>query len=114
MTVPENQEELGPLSDIYAVLRQDAKTIVHDLHGGVRMWREAAGANLAAAGFLLIVALTTFQRLGGLGLSEGSIILTAQLVLAAVLIGFSVVGFRRYSQLKHKYAGLFDRAEKLG
>ena len=114
MTVPENQEEIGSLSDIYDVLRKNAKTIVHDLHGGVRMWREAAGANLAAAGFLLIVALTTYQRLGGLGLTEGGIILAAQLVLAAVLMGFAVVGFRWFSQLRRKYAGLFDRAEKLG
>ena len=114
MTVAENQEELGSLSEIYDVLRQDARTIVHDLQGGVRMWREAAGANLAAAGFLLIVALTTYERLGGLELNEGGIILAAQLVLAAVLIGFAIVGLRRWSQLRRKYAGLFDRAEKLG
>lgn len=113
MTVPENQEEPESLSDIYDVLRQDAKTIVHDLQGGVRMWREAAGANLAAAGFLIIVALTTYQRLGGLGLTEGGIILLAQLFLAAILVGFAVVGLRRFSQLQRKYAGLFDRAEKL-
>ena len=114
MTVAENQEELGSLTEIYDVLRQDARTIVNDLQGGVRMWREAAGANLAAAGFLLIVALTTYERLGGLALNEGGIIFAAQLVLAAVLVGFAVVGLRRWSQLRRKYAGLFDKAEKLG
>jgi hypothetical protein len=113
MTTAENHEELGSLSDIYDVLRQDAKTIVNDLRGGVVMWREAAGANLAAAGFLLILALTTYERLGGVGFDEGTIILAAQIALALVLIGFAVVGVRRYLQLQRKYAGLFERAKKL-
>ena len=113
MTVSEKQEELGSLSDIYDVLKHDAKAIVTDLRAGVTMWREAAAANLAAAGFLLILALTTFEKIGGVGFSEGTALIAAQIVLAFVLIGFAIVGFRRYFQLRRKYAGLFARAEKL-
>ncbi len=113
MTVSENQEELGSLSDIYDALKQDAKAIITDLRGGVTMWREAAAANLAAAGFLFILALTTYERLGGVGLSEGTAVIAAQVVLAIVLIGFAIIGFRRYFQLRRKYAGLFERAKKL-
>ena len=113
MTIPESQEELGSLSDIYDVLRQDAKTIVADLRGGVMMWREVAGANLAAAGFLLILALTTYERFGAAGLGEATILIAAQVVLAFVLVGLAFVGLRRYLQLMRKYAGLFNRAKKL-
>jgi len=104
--------EVAQLSEIYDVLKTDAKTIVDDLQGGVRMWREAAGANAAAAGFILVLALTTF-RYGPAG-PEGTAIIAAQLVLAVVLLGFSAFGFRKYFELSRRYRGLFQRAEKLG
>jgi hypothetical protein len=104
--------EIGELSEIYDELRGDAKTIVQDLKGGVTMWREAAGANLASAGFILILALTTWHY-GPSGL-EGTILIVAQLVLAAVLLGFAVFGFRKYFRLVRKYQGLFKKAEQLG
>jgi hypothetical protein len=113
MTVSENQEELGSLSDMYDELKRDARTIIADLRGGVAMWREAAAANLAAAGFLLILALTTYEKIGGVGFSEGTVLTAAQIVLAFVLIGFATIGFQKYFQLRRKYAGLFDRAKKL-
>jgi hypothetical protein len=111
-TMGDDNPEVAELSEIYDVLKTDAKTIVDDLQGGVRMWREAAGANAAAAGFILILTLTTFHY-GPSGL-EGAILITAQVLLAAVLLGFSVFGFRRYFQLARRYRGLFQRAEKLG
>ena len=77
MAASETLEEIGSLSEIYAHLRHDAKAIVADLRGGVGMWRGAAGANIAAAGFLLILALTTYEKLGTLGLDEGSSVLPA-------------------------------------
>jgi len=113
MTAPEGQEEIGSLTEIYDTLKQDAKTIVADLHGGVVMWREAAGANLAAAGFLLILTLITYERIGGLGFGEGSAIVLASLALALLLVWFAVVGIRKYLRLREKYAGLFERAKKL-
>jgi hypothetical protein len=61
MAKSDNDSQIGELSEIYDELRSDAKSIVNDLRGGVAMWREAAGANLAAAGFILILALTTFR-----------------------------------------------------
>lgn len=113
MTATENQEELGSLSDIYDTLKQDAKTIVADLHGGVVMWREAAGANLAAAGFLLILTLTTYGKLTAGGFGEGTVIFASEIALSLVLIGYALFGLRRHMQLRRKYAGLFERAKKL-
>ena len=104
--------EVAQLSEIYDALRTDARSIVEDLRGGVIMWREAAGANAAAAGFILILALTTY-RYGPSGL-EGAATIAAQLVLAAILLCFSVYGFRKYFRLSRRYRPIFQRAEKLG
>jgi len=112
MSRTDDDAEIGELSEIYKELRGDAKTIVQDLKGGVAMWREAAGANVASAGFILILALTTWHY-GPSGL-EGTILIVAQLVLAAVLLGFAVFGFRKYFRLVRKYQGLFKKAEQLG
>ena len=101
MSRTDDDAEIGELSEIYEELRGDAKTIVQDLKGGVAMWREAAGANVASAGFILILALTTWHY-GPSGL-EGTILIVAQLVLAAVLLGFAVFGFRKYFHLMKKY-----------
>ena len=111
MPRPDGDTEVEELSEIYGVLRDDAKTIVNDLRGGVVMWREAAGANAATAGFLLILALTTWHY-GPTGL-EGSLLIGAQLALAAVMLGFAVLGFRKYFRLVRKYQGLFKKAEQL-
>ena len=112
MSGQDDETEVAELSEIYGVLRDDAKTIVNDLRGGVAMWREAAGANVATAGFLLILALTTWHY-GPSGM-EGTVLMGAQLVLAAVMLGFAAFGFRRYFHLARKYQGLFKKVEQLG
>jgi hypothetical protein len=104
--------ELEKLSEIYDMLAGDAKQIVADLEGGVRMWREAAGANAAAAGFVLILALTTYHYSSPGGL-EGVAVILAELVLAAVMLGLAAMGFRKYFRLRSRYEGLFERAKKL-
>jgi hypothetical protein len=111
MSKSNGDSEIGELSEIYDELRGDAKAIVNDLRGGVAMWREAAGANLAAAGFICIMALTTFHY-GPFGI-EGAVLILAEVVLAVVMLGYSVVGFRKYFRLRRKYQGLFERADKL-
>jgi hypothetical protein len=112
MPGPDGDTEVEELSEIYGVLRDDAKTIVNDLRGGVAMWREAAGANIATAGFLFILALTTWHY-GPSGL-EGTLLVGAQLTLAAVMLGLAILGFRKYFRLVRKYQGLFKKAEQLG
>jgi hypothetical protein len=112
MPGPDGDAEVEELSEIYGVLKDDAKTIVNDLRGGVAMWREAAGANAGTAGFLFILALTTWHY-GPSGL-EGTLLIGAQLVLAAVMLGFAILGFRKYFRLVRKYQGLFKKAEQLG
>lgn len=103
--------EVKELSEIYDVLADDAKQIVDDLKGGVRMWREAAGANLAVAGFVLILALTNYHY--GLGGVEGTAIIVSELVLAALMLCLAAVGLRKYFRLARRYEGLFERAKKL-
>jgi len=112
MARTDDDAEIAELSEIYDELSSDAKSIVTDLRGGVTMWREAAGANAASAGFILILALTTWHY-GPAGL-EGTVLIVAQLVLAAVLVGFAVFGFRKYFHLLGKYQRLFKKAEQLG
>ena len=112
MPGPDGDTEVEELSEIYGVLSDDAKTIVNDLRGGVAMWREAAGANIATAGFLFILALTTWHY-GPSGL-EGTLLVGAQLTLAAVMLGLAIIGFRKYFRLVRKYQGLFKKAEQLG
>ena len=112
MSGPDDETEVAELSEIYGVLRDDAKAIVNDLKGGVEMWREAAGANVGTAGFLLILALTTWHY-GPSGL-EGTVLVGAQLFLAGVMFAFAAFGFRRYLRLVRKYQGLFKKAEQLG
>jgi len=112
MPGPDDYAEVEELSEIYGVLSDDAKTIVNDLRGGVAMWREAAGANIATAGFLFILALTTWHY-GPSGL-EGTLLVGAQLTLAAVMLGLAILGLRKYFRLVRKYQGLFKKAEQLG
>jgi uncharacterized membrane protein YuzA (DUF378 family) len=111
MSEPENDYEIGELSDIYDTLKSDAKDIVSDLKGGVKMWREAAGANVAVAGFVLVLALTSINY--GPGGLEGTLIRIAYLLVAAASVYYALVGFRKYFRLTRKYQGLFDRADKL-
>jgi len=91
----------------------DAKRIVIDLEGGVRMWREAAGANLAVAGFVLILALTSYRLYSPLTF-ETTTYIVAEIVLAVVMLGLGFFGLRRYFQLQRRYKGLFERAKHLG
>ena len=111
MSKSEDDPEIAQLSEIYDVLRNDAKEIVRDLQGGVVMWREAAGANVAVAGFIFVLVLTTTSF--GPGGIEGTLMVLAYLAVAAVSIYFAGVGFRKYFRLKRRYQGLFERAKKL-
>jgi hypothetical protein len=106
--------EVKELSEIYDVLKNDAKEIVADLRGGVTMWREAAAGAAASAGFIVILILTAFHygMFGGGGLEFWAYVSGAG-VLALMMGGISVVGFRKYYLLRKRYASLFSRAKKL-
>jgi hypothetical protein len=67
---------------------------------------------VATAGFVLILALTAFRQFSPITL-EGAIIIAADMVLAAVLLAMAGLGFRKYFALSRRYAGLFERAQKL-
>jgi len=108
-----DDKEINELSDIYSILRLDAKAIINDLKGGIVMWREAAGGAAASTGFIIILILTMFHYSPpGQSLESWAYVIGAGLV-AVVMTIISVTGFRRYFQLRKKYASLFERARKL-
>jgi len=106
-------EELDQLSDIYSVLREDAKTIILDLEGGVAMWRESAAGAAASAGFVLILILTAFRFYPPGNSIEGWVYVIGSALVGVAMALISVVGFRKYFQLRKKYSSLFQKAEKL-
>ena len=113
MADEDDERELNQLSDVYSVLKQDAKSIIRDLEGGVVMWREAAAGAAASAGFILILILTAFRYYPPGSSIEGWTYILGAAILAAVMAGISVNGFRKYFQLKKKYSPLFQKARKL-
>jgi uncharacterized BrkB/YihY/UPF0761 family membrane protein len=107
-----DDEQLDQLSDVYSILKQDAKAIIYDLKGGIVMWREAAAGSATSAGFIVILILTAFRFYPPNSIEGWTYVIGAG-VLAVVMAVISVIGFRRYFQLRKKYAPLFERASKL-
>ncbi|HUI24387.1 MAG TPA: hypothetical protein VLY82_08395 [Nitrososphaerales archaeon] len=109
----DDEKEVKELSEIYELLRSDARQIVADLHGGVVMWREAAAGSLTTALFIVILLLTSihYNMFGGGSQLQAYVAGTG--VVAIVMGAFSLVGFRKYFILRKRYAGLFNRAKKL-
>ena len=107
-----DEKEVKELSEIYDVLRTDAKQIIADLHGGVVMWREAAAGSLTTALFIVIIMLTAVHYNQYTG-SQLLGYLAGTGIIAVVMGVLSVVGFRKYFQLRKRYAALFSRAKKL-
>ena len=109
----DDAKEVKELSEIYDVLRRDAKQIVADLHGGIVMWREAAAGALTTSLFIVILILAAihYNMFGGGTELQGYAAGTG--VIAVVMGAFSVVGFRKYFILRRRYAGLINRAKTL-
>ena len=108
----QDDEELDRLSEVYSILRQDAKTIIHDLKGGVVMWREAAAGAAASTGFILILILTALRFYPPTSIDGWAYILGSA-VVAVIMAFISATGFRKYFQLKKKYSSLFEKAKTL-
>jgi hypothetical protein len=109
----EEEKELDELSDIYSVLKQDAKVIISDLKGGVTMWREAAAGSAASSGFIIILILTAFRFYPPDSSIEGWAYVIGSACVGVIMAFISAFGFRKYFQLKKKYTSLFERARKL-
>ena len=108
-----NEDDLNELADIYSVLKSDAKTIVADLQGGVTMWREAAAGAIASAGFIVILTLFYLQ-FNTEPIAELRWATLAFFIGMAIVMGFiGVVGFKKYFELRRKYASLFEKAKLL-
>ena len=108
-----NDEDVEELSEVYSTLKQDAKSIISDLKGGVLMWREAAAGAASTSGFVLILILTALRYYPPGTSLEGWVYVIGSAVVGVIMAGISVAGFRKYFHLRKKYARLFERAEKL-
>lgn len=109
-----DESEVKELSEVYDVLKKDARGIILDLQGGVTMWREAAAGALACAGFIIII---TLDFLGSAATREpaweSALTLAFYGVMGVLMSAIAVWGFSRYFRLRRKYAGLFKRAKGL-
>lgn len=109
-----DEMEVKELSEVYEVLKSDARSIILDLQGGVTMWREAAAGALASAGFIVILILTFFGTAAAQEPPwESTLTLGFYVTMAVLMSAIAVWGFRRYFQLRRKYADLFRRAKSL-
>ena len=109
-----DEGEVKGLSEIYEVLKSDAKEIILDLQGGVTMWREAAAGALASAGFKAIHTLTFLDTAASQEPAwESTLTLGFFVAVGVMMSAIAVWGFRRYFQLRKKYADLFKRAKTL-
>ena len=109
-----DDREVKELSEIYEVLKADAKEIILDLQGGVTMWREAAAGALASAGFIVFLILTFSETAAPKEpLWASTLTLGVFATMGVVMSAVAVWGFRRYFQLRRKYADLFRRAKSL-
>lgn len=111
----DEDDKLDELSDIYNVLKSDAKTIVDDLHSGVAMWREASAGAVASTGFLVILILFYLRfswSLEPLVLVRW-LTVALWLVMAVIMAYIGTAGFAKYFKLRKKYSNLFEKAKKL-
>src|SRR5579872_6586829 len=98
----EEEREINQLSDAYSVLKNDARSIIADLEGGVVMWREASAGAAASAGFIIILILTSFRFYPSGTSIWGWAYIIGAAALAIVMVAISVNGFRKYFQLTKK------------
>jgi hypothetical protein len=108
----ESTDEIEELSEVYDVLRQDAKSLIVDLKDGVSMWRLAGRLllYLSIIGFFLAY-LNVFPS-SPPGLWK-TLALLAALGLGIFGAAAAIWTERRYSMLKRKYDALFRAAGKM-
>ena len=106
---------MNDLSEIYTILKTDAKTIINDLKGGIAMWREAAAGAAASCGFIIIIILFYVRFSFSLEpIVEVRWITIGLFAAMAVLMAWiAIAGFAKYFHLKRRYSSLFEKAKKL-
>jgi hypothetical protein len=117
---PPDKEELSDLSEVYRLLKQDAKDMLFDLLEGVSLWRSNARMMFFFSGLSFFLALV-FVWGTAASYSPGSVAPFPLAVIAIFLFGLGVAtvfsGFRyrrKYRNLREKYSELYEAANKLG
>jgi ABC-type multidrug transport system fused ATPase/permease subunit len=112
-----NKEMLSDLSEVYRVLKQDAKDMLFDLLEGVSLWRSTARVMLFFSAVSLLIGIiavwgvTTSTGWGAIFLGLLAIFLFG---LAIATAFFGIRYRRKYRNLREKYSDLYESASKLG
>lgn len=111
-----DKEKLSDLSEVYRILKQDAKDMLFDLLDGVSLWRSTARVMFFFSGLSFLIGMiavcgaTTSTGLGGIFLGLLAIFLFG---LALVTAFFGIRYHRKYRNLHEKYSELYESANKL-
>ena len=127
---PIDEPEIAELSQVYVMLRRDAKGMLYDLLDGVSLWRSTSRIlfGLATVAFILgLLFLWGASRAIHLTiaapgfLNELNSFFNDLLLIGVFMLGLGVVtllsGVRyrqKYYLLRRKYSELFETAKKLG
>jgi hypothetical protein len=127
---PTDAPEIAELSEVYGMLKRDAKDMLHDLLDGVTLWRSTARIlfGIAVIAFILgllflwsatraihlVVAAPGFLNELTSFFNDLSLIGVFMLGLGAVTTLAGAHYRRKYYSLRRKYSELFETAKKLG
>jgi hypothetical protein len=113
MNTESSDDPSEEISQVYSLLKKDAKLLIGDLNEGVSLWRSFSNI-LVLVSFLgfWLAYIAVFPSV----LVHGYTIVA---LLSALAIGVtcavgSLLGRRKYNRLRTKYEELFQAAKRLG
>ena len=105
------EPEIGELSEVYRMLKRDAKDMLYDLLEGVKLWRSTARILFGIAIIAFILGLLFLW--GHSFHADFGLIGVFMLGLGAVTT-FAAVRYRtKYYSLRKKYSELYELAKKI-
>ena len=114
MAQEDQQKEILDLTEVYEIIKHDAKLLVSDLLEGISMWRQAAFLMvvLAVLGFYLAIIALYPNIPSSLSFISHMIQAFSALVLGIFTSGAALYYVRRYFHLKKKYNALYEAAKR--
>jgi hypothetical protein len=107
-----SKEQLDEISEVYSLLKKDAKLLIEDLYDGVSLWKSFSNLLFwfsVLGVWLVYIAIFPTVLLHGYTIVA---IISALGLIGAGTAG-SIMSRRRYTELKRKYSELFQSAKKL-
>lgn len=126
---PDDEPQITELSEVYEMLKRDAKGMLHDLLGGVSLWRSTSRILLGFSSVALILGLlflwgasrAIHLTIAAPGfLNELDSFFNDLLLIGIFMLALGIVTFlsgvfynRKYFRLRKKYSDLYVEAKKL-